>query len=225
LPAFAAGLGLAALAFVAAVLAMTPRLDRHRRRALRRILRDTCEVLNRREVRYWCDYGTLLGLVRDGDLILGDKDADLCILADQKPAVMAAAAELAALGYRLTDKGGARRRLIRVLDTRTPFYVDVYPYARDGELLRSLLDPIEDLPAPLVAETRSLAALGTRITAPADADALLRYRYGPRYATPRRNDKGRAAAYSRWKSYGEDLEAGACFAWHLLKRPFSKAEA
>jgi hypothetical protein len=211
---------------VVVLWAATPALDRFRRRELRRILKEVCDVLNAHGVDYWCDYGTLLGLIRDGDLILGDKDADLCLLVDQKPRVMGAGPAFRYLGYRLTDQGGDSRRLLRVLDGRTPFYVDIYEYTRDGETLRSVLGvPLEDLPARLVAARRPLSFLGTPIPVPADAVSHLVHRYGPDYATPRRNDKGRSAPYSRWRSFGEDVQASALFLGFLMMRRFGPAAA
>jgi len=31
-------------------------------------------------VKYWTDFGTLLGITRDHDIIMGDNDADVCIV-------------------------------------------------------------------------------------------------------------------------------------------------
>lgn len=202
-----------------ALLLLTPWLDRRRRAALRPLLRDACEVLDSHGVEYWCDYGTLLGLVRDGDLILGDKDADLCLLEDQKQRVLAAADSFRARGYRLTDRGGAAQRLLRVLDTRTPFYVDIYPYRREGATLVSLLDsPLEDIEARLVERRSRLAAFGTTLPVPAEAEALLLRRYGPGWRTPRRNDKGRVRVHTLAQSVWEDIEASALFVWFQLRR-------
>lgn len=206
-------------ALLAAFVALTPAIDRYRRAALRRCLRDTCDVLNAHGIRYWCDFGTLLGLVREGDLILGDKDVDLCIAADEKPRVMELQAAFATRGYRLTGQGGAAKRLLRILDTRTPFYVDIYPYLREGERLRSVWrSPEEDLPAGLVASLRALEAFGTRVPVPADAHALLLHRYGADYGRPRRNDKGRSRRYNRLLGLWEDVEANGIAIGFVLKR-------
>jgi hypothetical protein len=205
----------AGLAF--ALLAPTPFVDRYRRRELRRLLRDVSAVLDANGIDYWCDFGTLLGLARDRDLILGDKDIDMSIPIAEKPRVMALAPAFAARGYRVTDQGGAARKLLRVHDTRTPFYADLYPYERAGETLRSLLNsPAEDLPAALVAQRRRLAAFEASVPAPADLEAMLVLRYGPDYRVPRRNDKGSARPYSRWRSVWEDLEANGIFVWFFL---------
>jgi len=209
---------LAILGLLALLLALTPLLDRFRRRALRRVLRDVAEVLRAREVTYWSDFGTLLGLVRDGDIILGDKDVDLCVLDRDRCLVMAAAADFATRGYFLTGEGGARRNLMRVFDLKTPFYADIYPYLPEGATLKSVLDPRDDVPAELVKEKTLFAFQGAEVSIPKDAEPLLAYRYGPTFKVPRRNDKGRAGGSGFWHSILQDLEASALFVWFYLRR-------
>jgi len=52
--------------------------------ALRKIIRDMyidlIRRLNDNNVQYWTDFGTLLGIMRDNDIIIGDNDADICIV-------------------------------------------------------------------------------------------------------------------------------------------------
>jgi hypothetical protein len=209
---------LGVLGLVGLFLAVTPLLDRLRRRALRRVLHDVAEILGAHGVPYWADFGTLLGLARDGDIILGDKDVDLCVLDRDRPLVMGAAADFAARGYVLTGEGGAARKLMRVFDARTPFYADIYPYAPEGDTLRSVLDPRDDVPVALVKDTTRLAFLGAQVSIPRDTGKLLAFRYGPTYFIPRRNDKGRAGGSGLWHSLLQDLEASALFLWFYLRR-------
>jgi len=214
---------LGVLGLLALLLAITPLLDRFRRKTLRRVLRDVAELLGTHGVTYWSDFGTLLGLVRDGDIILGDKDVDLCVLDRERPLVMGAAADFAARGYVLTGEGGARRKLMRVFDRRTPFYADIYPYVPEGDTLRSVLDPRDDVPADLVKEKTLFAFHGVEVSIPRDSGPLLTYRYGPAYAVPRRNDKGRAGGSGPWHSLLQDLEASALFLWFYLRRALGAA--
>ena len=216
---------LGVLGLMALLLALTPILDRFRRRTLRRVLRDVTEVLGAHGVTYWSDFGTLLGLVRDGDIILGDKDVDLCVLDGERPRVMGAAADFASRGYALTGEGGAKRKLMRVFDRRTPFYADIYPYVPEGDTLRSVLDPRDDVPKDLVKDTTLLAFQGAQVSVPRDPGPLLAYRYGPTYKVPRRNDKGRAGGSGLWHSLLQDLEASALFLWFYLRRALGAAPA
>ena len=200
----------AAVAVAAAavtLLAITPVIDAHRRAALRRVVTDVCRIFEMHEIDYWCDFGTLLGLYRERDIISGDKDADLSILEPEKPKIMALAAVLRANGYELTDRGGRARKLIRICDAKTHYYLDVYLYVRDGAMLRSVLASTrEDIPADLVARRVPAPFLGVTVTVPEDVPAVLRYRYGPAFTTPRRGDKGTARPYSILRRIAEDLQ-------------------
>lgn len=196
------------------VLALTPTIDRCRQRVLRRVVAAVCRVLDEYDVDYWCDFGTLLGLYRDGDIIGGDKDADLCILASEKPRIMTLAGEFARQGYVLTDRGGRSRKVLRVHDRRTWYYVDLYEFVPDGDLLRSAIaSPQEDIPAALVANRARASFLGAPVRVPADIHAVLMHRYGPRFMTPRRGDKGATRPYSRVRSLLEDLQDNAIGVW------------
>ena len=52
------------------------------------MLLKTIDILNQKRIKYWLDAGTLLGIIRDGDLIPWDYDADLGILADSAAEIM-----------------------------------------------------------------------------------------------------------------------------------------
>ncbi|KAF8056131.1 hypothetical protein HT031_006482 [Scenedesmus sp. PABB004] len=61
-----------------------------RRRNLRHLVRQVAPVLDRLGVQYWADFGTLLGMYREGDVILHDNDADLVLLNPDWDALLAA---------------------------------------------------------------------------------------------------------------------------------------
>lgn len=44
---------------------------------IKSMLLDTIDVLNKNNIPYWIDEGTLLGIIRDGDIIPWDNDADI----------------------------------------------------------------------------------------------------------------------------------------------------
>jgi hypothetical protein len=191
----------------AALLAITPIIDAHRRAVLRRMVSDVCRIFEAHHVDYWGDFGTLLGFYRERDIISGDKDADFSILEGEKPRIMALADVLRAEGYELTGCGGRSRKIIRIYEAKTRYYVDVYPYVADGAMLRSVLaSPQEDLPAHLVARRMAATFLGASMLVPEDVPALLRHRYGPAFNMPRRGDKGTARPYSAIRSILEDLQ-------------------
>ena len=46
---------------------------------IRSLFIKTINFLNNNQIFYWVDFGTLLGIHRNNDIILGDNDADICI--------------------------------------------------------------------------------------------------------------------------------------------------
>ncbi len=208
----------AMLAVVAAPLALTPLVDRRRRAALRRLVPTACAILDAHGIDYWADFGTLLGFRRGADIIVSDKDADLSVMVEEKPKIVALAPAFARAGLELTDRGGRSRRVLRIIDTRTRYHLDVYTYSRDGSLLRSELhSPNEDIPAALVERRMQAAFLGGLIRVPENIDGVLRYRYGADYLTPRRGDKGLTRPYRRGRAVVEDIEAGWVGIWSWLR--------
>jgi hypothetical protein len=204
---FVAVLVAVVLTVTSTLLAVTPIVDAHRRAALRRIVTDVCRTFAEHEIDYWCDFGTLLGFYREGDIINGDKDADLSIIESERPKVIALAGVLRDRGYDLTDRGGRARKLIRIYESKTRYYLDVYPYAPDGAMLRSILaSPEEDIPARLVARRVSAPFLGASVRVPEDVPAVLQYRYGSEFRTPRRGDKGSTRRFSHVRRILEDVQ-------------------
>jgi hypothetical protein len=174
-------------------------------------------VLEAQGIDYWIDFGTLLGFRREADIIVSDKDADLSILAEEKPRVVALAPAFARVGLQLTDRGGRSQQVLRIRDPRTGYHLDIYTYRRDGDLLRSdLHSPAEDIPRRLVERHHRAAFLGGTVRVPEDVDAVLRHRYGDGYMTPRRGDKGASRPYRRGRAVMEDIEAGWVGIWSWL---------
>jgi len=78
---------LGAVAAYAAVRSSIKIFHHTRRHLLRQMLADLCRNLD--HVTYWLDFGSLLGIHRDGDLILHDNDVDLAVLDPDWPALLA----------------------------------------------------------------------------------------------------------------------------------------
>lgn len=68
---------------------------------MHRQLQEITAVLQESGIRYWVDSGTLIGLLREGDVLPYDKDIDLSIWAGDTARTLALAPRFEAAGYRV----------------------------------------------------------------------------------------------------------------------------
>lgn len=66
---------------------------------VRRIMADLARLMDRDGIRWWVDYGTLLGYIRDGGMIRYDKDGDLGVHGGDRDKLLALLPELLGLKY------------------------------------------------------------------------------------------------------------------------------
>lgn len=157
----------------------------------------TSDLLARHGIVHWLDYGTLLGAVREEELIAWDGDADFSILQRQEHAVLALAEEFGAAGHRLERPGTWRGHegVIRILYSKAnATQLDLFMWQLDDGMLLPLEGTDEAWPgmaSRLAFPERFIAPLGEaslhgrRFPAPAPVHEFLReHRYGPGYATP-----------------------------------------
>ena len=62
-------------------------------------LLEITEILNKHDVFYWIDSGTLLGIVREGKLLSGDIDIDISIPYTEKENVLSLLPDFEGVGY------------------------------------------------------------------------------------------------------------------------------
>src|SRR5437660_2469151 len=152
------------------------------------------ELLTRRGVLPWLDYGSLLGAVRDGRLIPWDADADFDILQADQPTVLALSGEIVAAGHHLDASFPG---VIRILYSEVnEAAVDLLLWEARGGLLLPLLDSDyawpgmasrEAFPERFISPLGEATLHGRSFPAPSSAHEFLReHRYGPGYATPAR---------------------------------------
>jgi hypothetical protein len=157
----------------------------------------TSDLLTRHGIVHWLDYGTLLGAVREGEMIAWDGDADFSILQRQEHAVLSLAEDFAAAGHRLERPSLWRGHegVIRILYSEAnAAQLDLFIWeTQDGMLL-----PLEGtdeawpgmasrlaFPERFITPLGEVSLHGRRFPAPAPCHEFLReHRYGPGYATP-----------------------------------------
>ena len=129
---------LAVVPIVLAVIRLTDRCDMTKH--LMPLLVTTASVLNRHNVSYWIDYGTLLGAERDGQIIPHDFDVDFGIRLEDCNALYKLRGEFADVGMRLYGRsewisakasflllysGYLNKACARLYDVRSGFCVDI----------------------------------------------------------------------------------------------------
>lgn len=167
-----------------------------RRRYLRQLLFDLAAALNDLGQCYWLDFGSLLGIHRDGDLILHDNDVDIAVYEPDWPAL------LHALRAALPQYSA---RIVVPSDDPTTCFIRVYcplgmadvfgatPVAGAAKGERLLVDcghgACTEITRASVLPTGLLSWQGAKISVPGDIPAVLEERYGD-WQTPKYMDKG-----------------------------------
>ena len=165
-----------------------------RRWRLRKMAIFVFQCLNDTGMPYWVDFGTLLGIHREGDIILGDNDVDVCILDPKEES-------LHDLGHRVHKAGYIFRyrvfaNISRVYDRWWPWgFVDLYHVRRsqDGSVYHGATGVTSDIPVHLIdcTQTHHWHRGGVDVVVPADVHGVLEWRYGDDYMTPKPGFKGR----------------------------------
>ncbi len=172
----------------------------------------TAEVLNEIGVRWWADYGTLLGAVRnplttwadydwlsqddrpEGPLAPGivphDKDCDLGCLEDEWPLICRAAPKLRRRGFDVVVRSVSRSIKVRY-SRLNHVNVDLFSWYRrpDGTMSRRTFIAVDrykgrEFPAAWVDKLSRVEWEGLALPAPADPVSFCEFRYGDTWRTP-----------------------------------------
>ena len=158
---------------------------------LRKMLVNVGSVFNDHDMHYWIDFGTLLGIVRENDIILGDNDIDLCINDDaesHKKMLGPITSRLKALGYAVTKESWSAYRV-----WKGSLFADIYITSIEDDTIKGATGPNSDVSKFLIGNPKNiywkLSALNLK--APENIHEVLVWRYGTDYMTPKPGFKGR----------------------------------
>jgi hypothetical protein len=176
------------------------------RQRIRNLLRRVLPILKASGARHFLAFGTLLGHIRNGDVIEGDTDGDIGLLASDAPMVFACkGAFLAAM----VDLEVCGNFLMRLRDRSAPYvYVDLYllDESADAETLGRALWATRDksavFPVGMVLPLRDTSFLGVSTMMPSRPKRLLRHIYGESWRIPKRHDKGVCFRFSLTRAFG-----------------------
>jgi phosphorylcholine metabolism protein LicD len=100
----------------------------------KKFLIDVRDILKSADIQYFLLFGTLLGAYRDNDFIKHDKDIDIGIFAESEKKIE----ELISSGT-FAEKGIETFKERNYSFCRDETYLDIYPFALDGDDFRSRL--------------------------------------------------------------------------------------
>ncbi|MGH9078374.1 MAG: LicD family protein [Acidimicrobiales bacterium] len=165
---------------------------------------DIRDLLTDRGIRFWLDYGALLGAVRDGQLVAWDVDVDFGIMAEDVPLVLALAETIRARGHQVD--AGEPLCLRVTYSTVNELHLDLYQWTEHDGLLSHTGAPGWDWPGSAGTESFPTSYLESMTTvwlggepfpAPSPPERFLaEHRYGSRWREPTRPVRvpGRAPA-------------------------------
>jgi phosphorylcholine metabolism protein LicD len=153
-----------------------------RREVIRKLFVDTINVLNKNNINYWVDFGTLLGICRNKDIIFGDDDADICIPESQEDKV-----EKALTNSELVWKKfewGAFRTYTRLFGKE--YFTDIFIAKPKGEnyQIPSAGDTPIELLSDINMESVMVGDYSIKIMKPKRSNELLEFRYGKKWKIP-----------------------------------------
>lgn len=176
------------------------------------MLRDVTSHFKGFGIKYWLDFGALLGVVREGDLIVGDDDTDLSVSTDEYQAVMEALSELTKSSNYTVEKSTAHRHcgdfsgkdllLYQVRDENSPnALLDVFFFQPDPltDVLKSMWTSSDDTKLSTVFPVQDLyvTSWGFAVQVPADPIKRLVEKYGKDYMTPKSTKNSLVSKWTR----------------------------
>ena len=161
-----------------------------RRNRLRVLATDTFAILNKHNIDYWADCGTLLGITREGDIILEDDDVDVSVpdTPENRKAVRNICKDVEDLGYVWRGEIGYEiYRIYSPIGLHTDIYfmqeaTDHYKHHDGSNPPKALIGK------PVIINWEMQ---GVKVRVPEHSHKYLAWRYGEDYMTPRPGHKGR----------------------------------
>ena len=143
----------------------------------------------------WFYYGSLLGTIRNHEIICYDDDLDLCMLNKDFDFALSATKKLVSehpeYTYGFVDWFFIKYVLLIHKETGLPADITFFKKTRDGSLKRLVIDKVNDpIPYDTIFPLKEdyINVLGERINVliPGKPDDVLKKFYGPNYITPDR---------------------------------------
>ena len=164
---------------------------------LTKLLYEVCCAFNEENIDYWVDFGSLLGIIREGKPIMFDRDIDISVINFNQDQInrLAKNFEKRNIHFIREYKKIYRCRLNNFfMMTNKKFgYADIYVNSIDFKNKKYISPTGEkcDIPMDLIGKPQIYKWKDIYIKVPEKIHETLVYRYGDDYMTPRPFYKGR----------------------------------
>ena len=166
--------------------------DQAQRSVLTVFARSMFRKLNHAAIDYLADYGTLLGVIREGGVILGDTDVDLSVV--EMPETIEKLDELCKQHhFWFVLKKDVNRRSYCGYFRWLPLHCDIYVHRPEHkrQLLMGCEGPFSDISTALVEKRGWHLWHGLPVRIPCPVEPVLAFRYGEDWRVKRRGYIGR----------------------------------
>ena len=163
------------------------------RKNLREMLINIVNIFNKHNIYYWIDFGTLLGIYREKDIILGDNDIDICILDNYETHEI--------IKTKITFDLNKYNYIIKKLDWNAyriyyyigpiHFFADIYINKVKNQTIIGATGKNSNISKKLIGNIIKIKWNNIYINVPENIHETLKWRYGADYMTPKYKFKGR----------------------------------
>jgi hypothetical protein len=148
------------------------------------------DLFDEKGIKYWMDFGTLLGAVRNGRIIPHDTDGDLCLLIEDRPQIIDLADRINKDGFCYACYKPKRDNDTHIKICRTAMnhmMVDLFFWRKDKwNIMRDSqgLNEPKSFPDYFIQTLDTVLLYDKPMCAPRDYKKFLRYRFGKDWRTP-----------------------------------------
>ena len=157
---------------------------------LRNIAKDTITILNKYNIDYWVDFGTLLGIYRENDIIFMDRDVDIVLVDSDTLATLMdnTKDDFIKKGYKLEKLTWSAYRVYKY-----NFFADLYINKKDdiNKQYIGATGETSNISYELIGTPKYINWKNINVRVPYNIEKVLEYRYGNDYMTPKTLFKGR----------------------------------
>ncbi len=157
------------------------------------MLQKVTDILDKRDIEYWLEGGTLLGIIREDRLLPWDNDMDISLTEDYYDAILDAIDDIKELGYMVWSKEFEKdeppfkkgvKRIIKIRNRKLYFIrgevaLDIFiKFEKDGEYFWQVSNKRKSVPSHFYNNLREHRFKGKRYLIPKESEEYLTFRYG-----------------------------------------------